>query len=213
MINELTYAYIDESGNISSNILVVCGVVTSDSKILEKRMKIAESKIARKNKGEIKASKQSSYARRKIISNIVDSEFSIYSIIFDLNSIKNRPYNFEEIYNFAMGLLCKVIYKDYSQISFIIDKRYTNEHLRSQFNKNITDVINGTIHKNSSYDIRHEDSIANVLLRVADFAAYETYQNYKIQSPLYELLVSHVKKSIIYSDISWNKIKKESKTP
>ena len=97
MINELTYAYIDESGNISSNILVVCGVVTSDSKILEKRMKIAESKIARKNKGEIKASKQSSYARRKIISNIVDSEFSIYSIIFDLNSIKNRQYFFKYI--------------------------------------------------------------------------------------------------------------------
>lgn len=40
-----------------------------------------------------------------------------------------------------------------------------------------------------------------------------TYQNYKIQSTLYELLIPHVKKSTIYSDISWNKIKKESKTP
>lgn len=53
MNNEFTYAYIDESGNISSNILVVCGVVTSDSKILEKRMKSAENKITRKNEGGI----------------------------------------------------------------------------------------------------------------------------------------------------------------
>ena len=64
MINEPVYANIDESGSISSNILVVCGVVTDESKILEKRMKAAERKDARNN-GEIKASKQSAATRKR----------------------------------------------------------------------------------------------------------------------------------------------------
>ena len=69
MNNEPSYAYIDESGSISSNILVVCGVVTDEPKILEKRMKAAERKNARNN-GEIKASKQSSATRRILYSGI-----------------------------------------------------------------------------------------------------------------------------------------------
>ncbi len=212
MNNEPSYAYIDESGSISSNILVVCGVVTDEPKILEKRMKAAERKNARNN-GEIKASKQSSLIRRRIISNIIDSDFHIYSIVFDLNTIKNKPYDFEEVYNFGMGFLCKEIYKDHSQIVFVVDKRYTNEYLRLHLNKNITDVINRSVQKNNTFEIRHEDSMSNALLRVADFAAYETYQDYKNQSPLYEMLTPRVRRKILYSGTSWNKIKKESRTP
>ena len=212
MITEPFYAYIDESGSISSNILVVCGVVTDESKILEKRMKAAERKNARNN-GEIKASKQSSATRRRIFSNIIDSEFHIYSIVFDLKTITNKPYDFEEVYNFGMGLLCKEIYKDHPQIVFVVDKRYTNVYLRLQLNKNIADVINRSIQKNNTFEIQHEDSMSNALLRVADFAAYETYQDYKNQSPLYEMLTPRVRRRILYSGISWNKIKKESRTP
>lgn len=213
MISEPSYAYIDESGTVSGNILVVCGIVTDEIKLLEKRMKVAERKIVCNNNGEIKASKQSSVTRKRIISNLIDSDFSIYSIVFDLNSITNKPYDFEEVYSFGMGLLCSEIYKDHPQIVFVVDKRYTNVFLRLQLNNNITDVINRSIQKNNTYEIRHEDSTTNALLRVADFAAYETYQNYKNQSPLYELLIPHVRRRTIYSDISWNKIKKESKTP
>ena len=214
MNEELAYAYIDESGTVSGNVLVICGVVTNDSVSLEKKMKAAERKTAHNKKNEeIKASKQRPVTRRRILTNLIESDFEVYSVVFDLNTIKDKPFDFERIYHIAMGLLCKEIYKDHPKIVFIIDKRYTNEFLRLTLDKCITEVIYESIQNHIKVEIRHEDSISNALLRVADFAAYETYQYFKNQSDIYELLMPRIRKRIISSNTSWNKIKKESKTP
>lgn len=88
---ETAYAYIDESGNLKENILVITGIVTSYPRHLEKRMLSTERKLVRNRKnGEIKASKQSLVTRRRFLSDLADSEFEIYSNIFDLNTIKNK---------------------------------------------------------------------------------------------------------------------------
>lgn len=214
MKNETAYAYIDESGNLRDNILVVCGIVTITPKLLEKSMKNIEKKVGKNTKGEeIKASKQQLTTRHKIVKNIAKLEFETYSIIFNLNTINNKPYDFEEIYRFSMGLLCRKIYLDYPDIEFILDKRYTNEHLRLKLNQSIENTIGMDKIKDHSFQIFHEDSYSNAQLRIADFIAYETYQNYCNNSNFYDLIVPKINKNILYADVSWNKIKKESKTP
>ena len=218
-MNNMVYAYIDESGNTAKNItnrfLNIAALVTDDPISIQRNIKIAERKIRKitKETQEIKAYRQSLRTRKLFLDQIKNSHFDIYSVAFDLSSIRNIPYNIETIYSFGISLLCKNIAYDYNNISFVLDQRYTSEYQRNNLNNEILQMIT-ELGNNSNYiNIYHQNSTEINLLRSIDFIAYEIYQKFKNTSNCYEIIENHIQNNIYFSNISWAKIKKESKTP
>ena len=214
------YAFIDESGNSDINVgrmLVISAVVTDDPIQLARILKSAERKnrnFRKKEFGEMKAKAQLPYIRRKVFSQILKCDFSVYSLIFDLSTISNLPYKFDDIYTVGMSMLCKKIYSVYPGIHFILDKRYTKESLRNLLSQSIKETIEQNCDTNASeIDIIHGDSIEYAELRSADYTAYETYQKYKFGSDVYDIFTDRVESVLFYANTTWGKIKKESKTP
>lgn len=83
----------------------------------------------------MKAASQLPGIRKKILSHLLKCDFSIYSLIFNLSTISNTPYKFDDIYSVGMSMLCSKVYSLYPGIRFILDKRYTNETLRNALAK------------------------------------------------------------------------------
>ena len=219
MFTERCFAYIDESGNVAENnqnrFLVLAALLTNDPLPIQRNVNIAERKIRRQTKQtkEIKAFRQSYSTRKIFLGQLEKSQFSVFSITFDLSTIYNMPYKFDEVYNFGISLLCQRVFVHNQNISLIIDKRYSNEKLRGSLNTDIFEMLSNLNLDTGSVSVRHEDSVDNQLLRAVDFVAYEVYQKNKKSDNLYERIVSHMKEEIVFHDISWGKIKKESKTP
>ena len=205
------YAFIDESGNSDINVgrmLVISAVVTDDPIQLARILKSAERKnrnIRKKEYGEMKAKAQLPDIRRKVFSQLLKCDFSVYSLIFNLSTISNLPYKFDDIYTVGMSMLCKKIYSVYPGIQFILDKRYTKEMLRNSLNQNIKETISQNYDIDSfGLNISHGDSIEYAELRSADYVAYETYQKFKFGSDVYDVFSERVENVQYY---------KESKTP
>ena len=214
------YAFIDESGNADKKVgrmLVISAVITDNRIQLARTFKKAEKKYRSEKAGknvEMKAFFQQPITRKRMLSSLENCDFSIYSLIFDLSTIDNVPYKYDDIYKVGMSMLCCEIYSHYHDIHFILDKRYTNETLRNSLDESIEALIRHNYGSNiETVNIFHGDSAEFAELRVADFIAYETYQKYKFGSEIYDIFSCHVKKMMFYSNITWGKIKKESKTP
>ena len=214
------YAFIDESGNSDIGVgrmLVISAVVTDNPIQLARVLKNAEKKnrsIRKKDNREMKAAAQLPNIRKKVLSYLLKCDFSVYSLIFDLTTISNTPYKFEDIYTVGMSLLCNKIYSLHPGIRFILDKRYTKEALRNSLSQNIVNMIrlNRDIGAND-VSILHGDSIEYAELRVADYVVYETYQKYKFGSDIYEIFADRVVNVMYFGKTTWGEIKKESKTP
>ena len=220
MNGEIYYSFIDESGNLDAKndnkMLVISALVTKDCLALARAMRTAEKKVRRVNRkssNELKAAYQRPETRKKVLSELSKADISIFSVIFDIQTIFNRPYNLDEIYRVAMSILCNEIYAQNKDILFILDKRYTKEILRNQLSQSIFELIQHNFPDTQEITVRHCDSIEFAELRAADFVAYETYQKQKFDSELFEIIVDHIEKEIIFKDTTWEKIKKESKTP
>lgn len=111
-------------------------------------------------------------------------------------------------------MLCSKVYSLYPGIRFILDKRYTNETLRNALSQNIKELIrNNCRTETDEIDILHGDSIEFAELRAADYVVYETYQKYKYGSVIYDVIADHVEEVMLYENMTWGEIKKESKTP
>ena len=129
MFTERCFAYIDESGNVAENnqnrFLVRAALLTNDPLPIQRNVNIAERKIRRQTKQtkEIKAFRQSYSTRKIVLGQLEKSQFSVFSITFDLSTIYNMPYKFDEVYNFGISLLCQRVFVHNQNISFIIDKR------------------------------------------------------------------------------------------
>lgn len=198
-------------------MLVISAVVTDNCIQLGRALKNAEKKsrnISKKNSGEMKAASQLPGIRKKILSHLLKCDFSIYSLIFNLSTISNTPYKFDDIYSVGMSMLCSKVYSLYPGIRFILDKRYTNETLRNALSQNIKELIrNNCRTETDEIDILHGDSIEFAELRAADYVVYETYQKYKYGSVIYDVIADHVEEVMLYENMTWGEIKKESKTP
>ena len=214
------YAFIDESGNSDTNagrMLVISAVVPANNILLSRTLKSAEKKnrsIVKKNYGEMKAAAQLPEIRKRVLTHILKCDFSVYSLIYDLMTISNTPYKYDEIYSVGMSMLCSQIYAVNPGICFVLDKRYTKEALRDSLSRDIRDMISCQCHINADdIEIKHSDSIEYAELRDADYVVYETYQKYKFGSEIYDIIADRVKKVMFYHNTTWGEIKKESKTP
>ena len=196
---------------------MISAVVTDNCLQLARTLKSAEKKYknaAKKGTGEMKAAGQLPSTRKRVITRLMKSDFSIYSLIFDLTTIRNTPYKYDDIYAVGMSTLCSCIYSFNPGICFILDKRYTKETLRISLNQNIKELICHNSGVNADkIDIYHGDSIEYAELRAADYIAYETYQKYKNGSDIYDIFADRITRVMFYSNTSWGEIKKESKTP
>ena len=220
MNGEIYYSFIDESGNLDAKndnkMLVISAIVTKDCLALARAMRTAEKKVRRVNKkssNELKAAYQRPETRKKVLSELSKADISIFSVIFDIQTIFNRPYNLDEIYRVAMSILCNEIYAQNKDILFILDKRYTKETLRNQLSQSIFELIQHNFPDTKEINVSQCDSIEFAELRAADFVAYETYQRQKSDSGYFEIIADHIEKEIIFKNTTWEKIKKESKTP
>ena len=214
------YAFIDESGNADKKVgrmLVISAVITDNHIQLARTFKKAEKKYRNDKKRknvEMKAFFQQPITRKRMLSSLENCNYSVYSLIFDLSTIDNVPYKYDDIYKVGMSILCNEIYSNYPDIHFILDKRYTNEALRNSLDESIEALIRHNHDSDiGSVNIYHGDSTELAELRAADFIAYETYQKYKFGSDIYDIFSPYVKKMMFYSNITWGEIKKESKTP
>ena len=214
------YAFIDESGNTDMNagkMLVISAVVTDNPILLARTVKDAEKKIRKikkKDCGEMKAAFQRTNTRKKVLSSLIKCDFDVFSLVLDLATIDNTPYKFDDIYTAGMCMLCDKVYSANPDIHFILDKRYTKETLRNSLDKSIKELIN--YHHNTcedDIDILHGDSIEYAELRAADYVVYETYQKFSQGSDAYDIFAGRVEDIIYYSNTTWGKIKKESRTP
>ena len=151
--------------------------------------------------------------RKIFLNNLVKADFEIFSVAFDLSSIKHMPYNVDTVYSFGMSLLCRNVFSYKQNVSFVIDKRYSNEKLRNNLNSEIFQMLLDTGLDVESVTISHEESIENHSLRAVDFIAYEIYQKLKKGDNLFDIISPYVGNYVYFKDISWEKIKKESKTP
>ena len=219
MVNHQVYAFIDESGNTAANCmnryLILAALLTKDPLSIQRNVIEAERKIRKrmKNTREIKAFKQSELTRKIFLNNLVKANFEIFSVAFDLSSIKRMPYNVDTVYSFGMSLLCRNVFSYKQNVSFVIDKRYSNEKLRNNLNSEIFQMRLDTGLDVESVTNSHEESIENHSLRAVDFIAYEIYQKLKKGDNLFDIISPYVGNYVYYKDISWEKIKKESKTP
>ena len=216
--DDFLYAFIDEPGNLASNtdqkLFILSAVITDDEQSLHRSMLSAKKKIQKyKGNGELKAFRQNTATRRRILSILTHSILEIDYVVFNLSPIQNQPKDFEEIYRFAMGFLCSRFFKRNPKVSFVLDKRYTKPILRDKLDNEIFEMIQVVNPVTTSLSISHEDSIENAGLRAADFFAYEIYQKFKSNSDLYELFEGLIKNKSYFSNITWKNIKKESKTP
>ena len=111
-------------------------------------------------------------------------------------------------------MLCCKVYSQNSEVSFILDKRYTKPVLRNLLDDNIKEMIRQNYDINTkNINILHGDSSEYPELRAADFVAYETYQKYKFGSEVYDIISGREVSMIVFRNTTWGEIKKESKTP
>ncbi|MBQ6505225.1 MAG: DUF3800 domain-containing protein [Flexilinea sp.] len=214
------YAFIDESGTTNvetGRMLVISAILTDECLQLARTMKSAEKKnrsSLKRPTGEMKAASQLPGTRKRVLSHLMRCKFLVYSLIFDLATIHNTPYRYDDIYTVGMSKLCSYIYTLNPGVHFVLDKRYTKESLRFLLSQNIKNQIIYNCEVNAEdIDIVHGDSIDNAELRAADYVVYETYQKYKFGSEIYNIFEPRVEKIIYYGNTTWGQIKKESRTP
>lgn len=218
-MDKIVNAYIDESGNTdgknNNRALIIAAIVSDDLVPIQRSIKAAERKIRliTQDNRELKAYRQSLHVRQIFFKCLSKTKFDIYYVLFDLASIRNFPYNVEIIYAFGMSLLCQNIVNDYHSVQFILDQRYSSEKQRDHLDTEIRNKLMVSGIDQNNITIIHQNSIEIPLLRAVDYIAYELYQKHKNADNCYEVIQNHEKHGVNYVNISWSKIKKESKTP
>ena len=176
------YAFIDEFGGISISpdepVLVIAAVITATPRNLDLIIKRAYRTLgAGRALGELKASSSDDKVIRRVLQAVVTQDVAIIVVLVDKRGMRKPPKEPEELYRQAVARTIRLCVARWPRLEVILDKRYTQEHLRRKLERSVRDEIAGVAEQ--AVTIRQEDSQAVKGLQVADFVAWAMGQKYQ----------------------------------
>src|SRR3990167_10827466 len=194
----MLYLYLDESGDLGfdfvnkkpSGFFTICILVVKGMESRKRIVKMIERTLRRKlnprNKRkrfvqELKASSTTLSIKEYFYRNIIDVDFSVYSIT--LNKKRVYPRLIEDkarVYNWVVRLLLDQI--DFStadtQISLVIDKSKSKPEI-AEFDRYVLSNLQGKIDPKIPLIISHRDSQEDLCLNAVDLFSWGVFRKYE----------------------------------
>ena len=207
MTELMHYAFIDETGNIifssENHFLIVAALGTNNRNSISRIIRNTQKKFgASLSSGELKAKKESAFLIRHVLTLLSKEPIQIFTVVVD-KKILNLPLKDpEEIYRWTISRLISMVVKKYPKVEIVLDRRYTNEHLRLLLEISIREEISNI--PRQIVIIRQEDSTSIKELQAVDFIAWALYQKYEHNDvSFYEMISSLIIEEEIVSKQSW----------
>jgi hypothetical protein len=179
------YVFLDESGDLgfnkkSSKYFIITILVTSNKKIIEKKLKTYKRKLLRKKKykklKELKANNSDDKIRFNVLDIINENNIEIYTIILNkeklLDNLKEKK---TKVYNYLTNLIlteCDDL--NGKSVHFIIDKRVKKKIIRDDLDNYIKKE-----HPEIRFNISHYDSSNSNGLQLVDFVSWSIFRYYE----------------------------------
>jgi hypothetical protein len=170
-------AFADECGNNSFEFetqgthFIVAAVIFNLQAIEDSRAKIEKIRKKYFQTGEIKSQKVAKNHHRRILilKEILNIEFSIYSVIVDKRKLYGEGFKFKSpFYKFLNGLVYKELFKTFKDLKLSVDEHGSNDFMR-QFKEYVKSRHISTLFSNSEFDF--SSSNTNEFIQLADFIA------------------------------------------
>ncbi len=201
------YAFIDESGSVGaprgSHYLVVGVLAVADPRDLVLPVSRALKKYGRNPAhGEMKASSASEKTNLRLLSAIALQNVSIVAVVVNQLVITLPPSDPEEIYRQTVARAVHHLVERFPSIEICMDKRYTNEtlayELEKQIRANLVDLPTQMVL------IRQQSSHTRKELQAVDAVAWAFFHKYERGDPrFYEVIAHRVIVEDVVSQKKW----------
>jgi hypothetical protein len=187
------YAFVDEFGGVSAfapdePVLVIAAVVTGAPRNLDLLIKRAHRSLgAGRAVAELKASHAEDKVIRRVLQAVAAQDVVIIAVAVDKRGMVKPPREPEDLYRRAVALAVRLSVTRWPRLEVILDKRYTQAHLRRKLERCIRDEIADV--PEQAVVIRQEDSQAVKGLQVADFVAWAVGQKHQRGDDRYFALI------------------------
>ena len=212
MSDTLRLAFIDEAGDVTpasqNHILVVAALGMQKSPAIARIIRKAQKKVgSRLRSGELKAKKERAARVEALLSALAEQSIEVYAVIIDQQILLRPPPDPEDIYRWAMARLVTKIVRRYPSVEFILDRRYTKQHLRYLLEKSIREEIMNL--EQRYVMVRQEDSVACKELQAVDFIAWALFQKYERgESRFYDRIAPVIIEEELITKQAWEKDQK-----
>lgn len=202
----MRYVYFDESGDLgdnysSSKYFVMSVIIVDNPKNLTTIIKKARKKYRNylHKSPEIKGNKTDKYIIKKILGQINNFDYEVYSIFLDKQNLYNIPdfYNHHKLYDDLASKLAEKI-RITSPTCIIVDKsKFNQEHINNFNNLFSSKLDNIDRHPIS---IIHGDSINYKGLQIADLIAWSVFQSLEHDNSQYIDIIRNKNITEIYKN-------------
>lgn len=178
-MREEIFAFADEYGNNSFDFqsqgthFIVSAVITTKNNLPQLEAEIEEVRKRHFQTGEIKSQKVASdhWRRTKILNQIVQSDFHIYSVVVDKRLLKTEGFKYKQsFYKFLNGIVYRELYKSFPDLQMTVDEYGDNDFMRG-FKKYVEKEHIPKFPLFSNFGFVFTKSPDNVLIQLADFVA------------------------------------------
>ena len=203
----LRYAFIDESGTAGSekgtNFFIIALANVEQPRVLELPVRRALKKFGRRlSSGELKASRLTNSTVTRLLEEITRQDVQISAVIVNQTAITSPPKDSETIYRQAITRIIYRLVEQYPMVEISIDRRYTNDNLRYELEKQVRMGIQNLNH--TMVLIRQEDSHERKELQAADAITWAFFQKYERgERRFYDLIASKVVSEEILQVRNW----------
>jgi hypothetical protein len=178
----MKYAFLDEFGGVSQYVeqdryLIVAALITDSPRQLDLLISRARRRFETlRSKSELKATHSSEQITRWMLSRVASLDVSLIVVIQDKLALSEFPKQPEDLYRQTVARTIRHCVDRWPLVEFVIDKRYTQEHLRTKLEwrirSDIADIPGQTVL------IRQADSQTVKGLQVVDYVAWAAGQKY-----------------------------------
>lgn len=189
----MKYAFLDEFGGVSQNLeqdpyLIIAALITDSSRQLDLLTKRARRRFeVLRPKSELKATHSPENATRWILSGAALLDVALILVIQDKSMLSKFPKNPEDLYSQTVARTVRHCVERCPQIEVVIDKRYTQEHLRTKLEWRIRSAIADI--PGQTVLIQQADSQTVKGLQVVDYVSWAAGQKYLRKDDSYFNLV------------------------
>lgn len=182
MMITLRYAFLDEFGGVAvftprEPFLIVAVLVVPIPRALELLVKRAHKRFGGDiATGEMKATRSSPKAVRRILEAIAQEDVAIVLTVLDKREIVKPPKDPEGLYRRTVARALRVCVEHWRCLQVTLDKRYTSPHLRQKLEWYVREEIANI--SGQAVMIRQEDSAAVKALQAVDYVAWAAGQKY-----------------------------------
>lgn len=189
----MKYAYLDEFGGVSHKVeqdryLIVAALITDAPRQLDLLINRTRQRFdVLRPKSELKATHAPDPVIRWILSRVAGLDVTLIVVVKDKLALSKFPKDPEELYRQTVAHPIRHCVLRWPEVEVVIDKRYTQEHLRTKLEwrvrSGIADIPGQTVL------IRQADSQTVKGLQIVDFVAWAAGQKYLHQDDSYFELV------------------------